>query len=569
MNLNRHSVPSRRTLEPLRPAPSRRRIFPSILILLLISVFLGGFPDRGNAATRMEIMETLASRLALPESVTGHLPADVLPGPIGTGHLRFAVSAGLIDPKIPFSPEAPATKGDALRLALGLMGWSFEADLVDRLCGTPQGKPPEILRHLIPPAPAGLLAAPDDPLETTDLPDLERWLTACDAGMSYEGRFGWEGIDVTIIRRGLGRAEGIWTLGSPGGTSPDASPRRFATSREAQAALSLDPSAGTPVRLASPKPQCLYMAVLRVDPARFPPRVRFATSFGMSRAPLSVIAASPDILAAVNGGFFSDQHPLGTLVLSGDPVGRPHPSRAALGVDRSGSVYFGHGAARSGLKVGEGFLELSHYGSVPDAQGITLYSPRRTGAARGTPPDALEAVLRDGHIVEFREGFQSDHRVPEEGLLVVARGRSRAALATLKTGDPLPLTTDFLTPVFSQCDLVLQAGPMLIENGQPVRRNEGFDDTLLNKRHPRTLVGIDGRSLVFAIVDGRNSFHSVGATMEEARGIAASLGCFAAMGLDGGGSTELWFYGGILNRPSDGKERPLPYGLVFSGNLAH
>jgi len=544
-----------------------RLLLPGLLALLPILACLLLFSAPARAATRAELFLRIADRLNLPES-SGPLPPDVAPSAAAAGHLRFAARSGLIDPALPFAPDATATRGDALRLVLAAAGWSFEATLVDRLSGTPPEDPPAILRAMSPPPPAFLLASPRSAFEESDWSPLEAWISACEAGMGYEGRFGWEGLDLSLIRRGIGRPGEIWGTPPEGALSADpgdtpAPSRRYASSKDALAA---DPILGPrAVRLPVPPAQCLYLAVLRVDPARFRPRITFASSLGAPRAPLSVIARSSDALAAVNGGFFSGEHPIGTLALSGDPLGRPHPARGAFGIGKDGSVFFSPGAARFALRTGTGLLELTHYGAPPDADGVSLYSPHRAPFARGIAPDALELLLRDGRIVAIQEAALSDHAVPEEGLLLVARGRSRRVLETLRVGDALPLASDYVSPILGTCPLVLQAGPMLLENGKPVRRDEKFQPALLDKRHPRTFVGIDGRHLVLVAVDGRNSFHSVGATMEETRNLALQLGCFAALALDGGGSTGLWFYGGPANLSSEVRERPLPYALTFPG----
>jgi len=68
---------------------------------------------------------------------------------------------------------------------------------------------------------------------------------------------------------------------------------------------------------------------------------------------------------------------------------------------------------------------------------------------------------------------------------------------------------------------------------------------------------------VILVVDGRNPGVSEGMTLAELAEEFVRLGCFTAMNLDGGGSTSMvmrdpnadnWK---ILNRPSDGKERPV------------
>jgi hypothetical protein len=102
---------------------------------------------------------------------------------------------------------------------------------------------------------------------------------------------------------------------------------------------------------------------------------------------------------------------------------------------------------------------------------------------------------------------------------------------------------------------------MLIENGVPVF----FGD---DERHPRTAVATDeaGRTLILIVVDGRQPWHSVGATLSELVEIVQHYGGYNALNLDGGGSATLVIEDEdstpqILNSPIHnhipGRERPV------------
>ncbi len=109
---------------------------------------------------------------------------------------------------------------------------------------------------------------------------------------------------------------------------------------------------------------------------------------------------------------------------------------------------------------------------------------------------------------------------------------------------------------------VISGNVMLVVKGKAVNHTEPA-------RHPRTAVGVDekGSKLVILVVDGRNSGVSEGMTYADLAAEFVRLGCYSAMNLDGGGSTAMvmrdpnadnWK---ILNRPSDGKERPVANAL--------
>lgn len=84
-------------------------------------------------------------------------------------------------------------------------------------------------------------------------------------------------------------------------------------------------------------------------------------------------------------------------------------------------------------------------------------------------------------------------------------------------------------------------------------------------RHPRTAVGVDrtGRRLFWVVVDGRQPGYSEGMTLRELAAWMRGLGCWEAINLDGGGSSAMLVRdprGGwaVLNRPSEGRLRPVP-----------
>ena len=69
--------------------------------------------------------------------------------------------------------------------------------------------------------------------------------------------------------------------------------------------------------------------------------------------------------------------------------------------------------------------------------------------------------------------------------------------------------------------------------------------------------------MILVAVDGRQPGYSVGLTNAEFARTMAALGATHAMGFDSGGSTTIAFDGALLNRPSDGRERPVGSALVL------
>ena len=112
---------------------------------------------------------------------------------------------------------------------------------------------------------------------------------------------------------------------------------------------------------------------------------------------------------------------------------------------------------------------------------------------------------------------------------------------------------------------MLQAGPLLISGGVSADNTEKVHPNVLDFRHPRTLVGTDGKRVMWCVIDGRDNMHSVGTTIEETRRFCKWLGMTDALNLDGGGSSSLWWRGMTFTLPSNSgdRERPIPYAVLM------
>lgn len=118
---------------------------------------------------------------------------------------------------------------------------------------------------------------------------------------------------------------------------------------------------------------------------------------------------------------------------------------------------------------------------------------------------------------------------------------------------------------FKKYTEILQAGPLLMKNGEFSPNVENIHENVMNKRHPRTVVGTDGSKVMWVVIDGRNNMHSIGATIQETRTLCKKFGMKTALNLDGGGSTSLWWRGMTFSLPSNSKdaERPIPYAVLM------
>lgn len=102
--------------------------------------------------------------------------------------------------------------------------------------------------------------------------------------------------------------------------------------------------------------------------------------------------------------------------------------------------------------------------------------------------------------------------------------------------------------------------PILIKGGMPRPIHPDWENT----KQPRTIMGeYANGDLIFIVVDGRQSDWSSGVTLETLLEKLAELGVKEGYNLDGGGSSTFVYDGEILNRPSDGKPRPVVTNIVI------
>ncbi|MCX7829027.1 MAG: phosphodiester glycosidase family protein [Thermanaerothrix sp.] len=294
----------------------------------------------------------------------------------------------------------------------------------------------------------------------------------------------------------------------------------------------------------------LYYAVLRIDPSKLKVEPVFAGSFGMGRSTMSFLySKSQGAVAMVNGGYYYNAYPLGTLVHKGIPMGRPIPGRSAVGVTDDGSVFFGDGTAYFGVSAMGTVMPITDFNIPPKNGNLSLFN-HRIYRPISLPPGTTLLGIREGKACP----------IDEADFVLAGTGTAGELLSRIPNGEAVELIRNFAFPAFSSCGLVLQGGPMIVENRTYVSRKEGLSRTITHRRHPRTLVGVDDKGLVFMVIDGRNG-HSDGVTLEEAARLAAEEGLTAALNLDGGGSSQMIWRSVTINKPSDRRERPLPYGL--------
>jgi hypothetical protein len=307
--------------------------------------------------------------------------------------------------------------------------------------------------------------------------------------------------------------------------------------------------------------KALFWAALVVDRGTSP-SIRSAGELGGQRLPLSTLADVPGTVAAVNGGFFGHAGPIGTLRVEGTPSSLPLPHRTALFWNGSGDAELGTGNLQLYVRRAGKVLPVGAV-NTPPTRALALYTSFGGTHAQGLPCDTVEIGVKDGKVISKQRWGVSLHRIPEGGFLICGSGSHAEELSGWEIGDEVELIERWADGSRTDFPYALQAGPRLLEAGKALSVNEGFGRSFTDRRHPRTLVGIGEKEVWWVAVDGRDSWHSRGMTLDEAKRLLLNLGLDEGLNLDGGGSTTLWWKGALANHPPGGRERPLPYAVVF------
>ena len=312
-----------------------------------------------------------------------------------------------------------------------------------------------------------------------------------------------------------------------------------------------------------------YWATLTLDPERYRLEPILPPGGVSTLAPLSEMARASRVRAAVNAGFFSVTGagrgaPIGTLRVRGALVNKPYQGRTCLGWNDGNEAAFGEVFWNGIIPTDRGSLSLNAVNRFVKGDTLVLYTPqygRSTPSVTSVP--AREAVVRGGRCAALRESGGP----LEPGSWVLAGYGSNAALLDewFPVGTPIPVQSELTGSdgeSWNEMENIVQAGPFLLSDGVVQVDAEGFGNSLVSLRHPRSIVGLtnDGR-WIFMVIDGRNGLHASGATLAEAAELLSSMDMAYALNLDGGGSSELWVDGRLWNAPSEGRERPVSYGI--------
>ncbi len=565
------------------------------LFLLALFIFV---PLPGEAVSRGVVVEEIIRSLGLPQWKGTTRFTDVPPSHSHAQAIETASALGILLPGSHFHPDIEATRAEALGFAFWAMGWRKEGQIIQAL--EAKNLSPKLPLHLgafvllasrisLPP-PGPFLEAPEGDCSSQDLGALTNWLKECRRSrLIWEDSFTGKCGTLVVHRENLGYPPSSWGIQVLGMVSREEAENLAQQLKRQKIQVSIVPEgfgytlrvgpyehyyrawltllklplrySPTIVPFSGGSGGALFWCAIKGSPQELRPTIRFAAALGEAKLPLSRIAEISGAEGGINGGYFTGSIPIGTLYQEGLPLSGSYKDRSALGWNRRGDVFFGSGAFKSYLHTEKGLFPINEINSPSKISGIELVTPHLGPWAKVIQP-GLVSQFRKGKLA-WRTYGSGVHPIPSEGYLCLARGNAENTMKELEMNSSGEILVQWEEPELQNMEGVLQGGPMLFKNRQVWEKNEGLPFSFTGHKHPRTLVGFDGKDLWWIVIDGRNSWHSLGATIPEARRIAYALGLQSALNLDGGGSSSLWWQGVLINLPSEGKERFLPYGVLF------
>ncbi len=308
------------------------------------------------------------------------------------------------------------------------------------------------------------------------------------------------------------------------------------------------------------------------------------------------IAIRNKAIAAVNADYFPyTGDPLGLAIRDGELLSEPMEYRSTLGISPQGAfidilLFLGSCEFSDSSKI-----NIDGVNRMPSPNEIVVLTPSFTNIP-SLSKDCTIVTVREVNLpvklssdiqgrveaINLLHASQPLPECPADGVLIAATGSAALSLTShCKLDDKIKIRFDLASnanislrgkypgraalsrnaavrPVWKNVTQAVGGGPWLVRAGEVQVDSDGEDFPRIDfaeKRHPRTAAGItrDGK-LLLVTVDGRQSF-SVGCSLIELAEVMKRLGAWNAMNLDGGGSTTMFVGGGVVNSPSDGRER--------------
>lgn len=300
----------------------------------------------------------------------------------------------------------------------------------------------------------------------------------------------------------------------------------------------------------------------------------FESGEDQGRETISEMVRRTGAIGGMNADFFPwTGDPLGLMVKDGELLSQPYPTRSTFAWGMEGYVEVAIPEITCSID-GAAPLPVPHFNEEVAIDKIGLFSDKAGQARTKQPASHVLLNIKQGSwkvgsmvVLEVVGPFDAPGKIPEGKAVFSGTGSQASVAASLRPGQTLTVKLGINGFDWGKCSQAVAGGPNLVHKGLITIDADGqkFGPDMVGKRHPRSAVGTtaDG-DIWFVTIDGRQKL-SAGANMDELARVMQRLGCMEAMNLDGGGSTTLNLFGLTVNRPSDGKERPVANAILFFG----
>lgn len=260
---------------------------------------------------------------------------------------------------------------------------------------------------------------------------------------------------------------------------------------------------------------------------------------GESLVPRTTSELASGALVALNAGYFDTTtfSAIGYLLVDHGLQSLPSRNRASIGFAPGQPPFIDRLDVTVRLHTSRGAISVGN--TADDSVDVV----RTAGAFAGSPTRGV-LLVRDGVVIDNKIG---PRRVTAGAYALVYPPTNRA-VALLDEGDRVILDTDIEPSAFTNARYAVEAGPLLVKDGQSAYEPElerfALDQRILDGLTQQSAVGVtaDGVTLLLVAETMRAS---------ELVPLFLSLGADRAMRLDSGSSTTLVIEGRAVNRSTE------------------
>lgn len=265
---------------------------------------------------------------------------------------------------------------------------------------------------------------------------------------------------------------------------------------------------------------------------------------------VSDFAIRENAIAAVNASFFKPDigAPLGISVIEREILTGPIYNRVVFGITETDEFIMGKPGVEGTIKIGKNLELTANNINQPmvGKAGYTIYTDRWGKMTPATSQDYCHIVVKDNKIAYVK---QSSIGIPENGYVLV--GPRSLVTGRINANDEVSYSLRLTPDGWNDIKYAVGGGPYLVQDGKIFVDKQHFTNSFLWRKEPRTAIGYTkAGTLIMVTIDGRKKGVSEGATMGELAKIMWELGCYNAMNLDGGSSTQMVYKGRLVNTPT-------------------